>query len=226
MEYKVKTYGDAINVIEEIGILPLAPLFPDFPSLNNITLEEDWHSDTEFDPWIWRTKFSTDGVAAYSKFIKKKSVLVSLQLLPYVKSVLGYAESVEERYFNGNVSKEALDIYKIISQEEGIDTRALRIKAGLKEKDKKRLFENALLELQGSLDIVISGIQEKRNVDGEKNGWSSTAFETYDSWAKRNRIVTIKIDKEESRKYLISFFSNVFSIESLMKFEKVSVDRQ
>ncbi|WP_391209676.1 hypothetical protein [Psychrobacillus sp. L4] len=180
MEYKVKAYGDAIDVIEEIGILPLAPLIPNFPSLNSITSPEYWHSETEFDPWIWRTKFSTDGVAAYGKFIKKKSVLVSFKLLPYVKSVLGYAESVEERYFNGNLSKEAFEIYKIIRQLEGIDTMALRIKAGLKDSHKKKIFESALLELQGSMDIVISGIQEKRNEDGEKNGWSSTAFETYD----------------------------------------------
>lgn len=221
MKYKVKTYGEAIDVIEEIGILPLAPLIPDFPSLNSITLPEYWHSETEFDPWIWRTKFSTDGVAGYGKFIKKKSILVSRQLLPYVKRVLGYAESVEKRYFNGNVSKEAFEIYKIISQQEGIDTRDLRMKAGLKEKDKKKIFENALVELQGSMDIVISGIQEKRNEAGEKNGWSSTAFETYDSWALRNKINTVNLDKEESREYLISFFTQVCSIESLRKLEKI-----
>ena len=221
MEYKVTTYEDAIRVIEEIGLLPLAPLIPDFPSLNTITLPEYWHSETEFDPWIWRTKFSTDGVAGYGKFIKKKSILVSRQLLPYVKRVLGYDESVEQRYFNGNVSKEAFEIYKIITQLEGIDTRALRIKAGLKESDKKKIFENALLELQGSMDIVISGIQEKRNEVGEKNGWSSTAFETYDSWAIRNKVDTIYTDKAESKKYLISFFSNVCSIDSLKKLEKI-----
>jgi hypothetical protein len=223
MEYKVKTYGEAVDLIEEIGLLPLAPLIPDFPSLNTITLPEYWHSETECDPWIWRTKFSTDGVAGYGKFIKKKSVLVSRQLLPYVKRVIGYAESVEERYFSGNVSKEAFDIYKIISQKEGIDTRALRIKAGLKETDKKRIFENALLELQGSMDIVISGIQEKRNEYGEKNGWSSTAFETYDSWAIRNRIGTINTEREDSREYLISFFSNVCSNESVKKLKKIFV---
>ena len=220
-EYKVKTYEEATVVIEEIGILPLATLIPDFPSLNTITLPEYWHSDSEFDPWIWRTKFSTDGVAAYGKFIKKKSVLVSLKLLPYVKNVLGYTESVEERYFNGTISKEAFDLYKIISQSEGIDTRALRLKAGLKEKDKKKIFENALLELQGSMDIVISGIQEKKNEVGEKNGWSSTAFETYDSWANRNKIEALNTDKEVSRKYLMTFFLSVCGNESVKKLEKI-----
>ncbi len=223
MEYKVKTYEEALDVIEEIGLLPLATLIPDLPSLNTITLPEYWHSESEFDPWIWRTKFSTDGVAAYGKFIKKKSVLISRHLLPYVKKVLGYTESVEERYFNGTVSKEALDIYRIIRQAEGIDTRALRVKAGLKEKDKKRVFDNALLELQESMDIVISGIQEKKNAEGEKNGWSSTAFETYDSWTIRNDIDIVSLDKEDSKEYLMSYFKNGCSNESLKRLEKIFV---
>ncbi|GIN86221.1 hypothetical protein J6TS2_26070 [Heyndrickxia sporothermodurans] len=221
MDYKVKTYEEAIKVIEEIGLLPLAPLIPDYPSLNSITSQSAWHSDTEFDPWIWRTKFSADGVAGYGKFIKKKSNLVSRKLLPYVKAVLGSNETVEERYYNGNVSKEALNLYEIISQEEGIDTRELRKKAGLKEKENKKLFDHALLELQGAMDIVISGIQEKKNADGEKNGWSSTAFETYDSWASRNNIEVIGADKEEARNYLIDHFSRICSNESLNKLKKI-----
>lgn len=223
MEYKVKTYEEARDVIEEIGLLPLAPLIPDFPSLNTITLPEYWHSDTAFDPWTWRTQFATDGVAAYGKFIRKKSILVSRELLPYVKNVLGYADSIEKRYFNGNVSKEARAIYKIISEEEGIDTRAIRIQAGLKEKEKKKIFEHALLELQGSMDIVISGIKVKSNAEGEKNGWSSTAFETYESWATRNSINVMNDGKEDSRKYLLTYFSNVCSDVSMKKLEKIFV---
>ncbi|MFT4417312.1 hypothetical protein ACLM5H_26150 [Fredinandcohnia humi] len=223
MKYEVKTYEEAISIIEEVGLLPLAPLIPDFPSLNTVTLPESWHSETEFDPWIWRTKFSVDGIAGYGKFIKKKSILISRELLPYVKRVLGSTDSVEDRYFNGNITKEAFEIYKIISQEAGIDTRTLRIRAGLKESDKKRIFENALLELQGSMDIVISGIQEKVNEVGDKNGWSSTAFETYDSWVRRNGIEILKIDREEAKKYLTNHFKNVCSDDSRKKFEKIFV---
>lgn len=224
MDYKVKTYEEAVKVVEEIGLLPLAPLVPDFPSLNSITSEESWHSGTEYDPWNWRTKFSSDGVAGYGKFMKKKSVLVSRQLLPYVKKVLGYNDAVEERYYNGNVSKEALHLYRIINQEEGIDTRALRTKADMREKEKKKIFEQALVELQGTMDIVISGIQEKRNEDGEKNGWSSTSFETYNSWAKRNQIESIGLDREEARKYLLTHFKNVCSNETAVKkLEKILV---
>lgn len=221
VDYKIKTYEEAIQVIDELGLLPLASLVPGYPSLNSITLEENWHSDTEFDPWIWRTKFSSDGIAGYGKFIKKKSILVSPKLLPYLKIILGSDESVEDRFLSGNVSREAYSLYKIIVQEEGIDTRALRSKAGLKEKEKKKLFENALIDLQGTMDIVISGIQEKKNENGETNGWSSTAFETYDSWTSRNKIASMDINREDAKKYLLAHFSNVSNNETLNKFEKI-----
>ena len=221
MAYKIKTYEEAIKVVEEMGLLPLSPLTPDYPSLNSITAQENWHSETEFDPWMWRTKFSTDGVAGYGKFIKKKSVLVSRKLLPYVKKVLGSNESIQERYLDGKVSREAFELYKIISDQEGIDTRALRTKAELKEKNQKKLFDNALVELQGTMDIVISGIQEKTDVDGEKNGWSSTAFETYDSWASRNKIDVIVTDKEEAKKYLLTHFQNVCSNDAVNKLKNI-----
>ena len=220
-DYNIKTYEEAIKLIEEIGLLPLSPLVSEFPSLNSVTLQDYWHSETEFDPWVWRTKFSADGVAAYGKFMKKKSVLVSRKLLPYVKKVLGSNESIKERYYNGELSREAFNIYKIISQEEGIDTRVLRAKADLKEKDKKKIFEKALLELQGTMDIVISGIKEKKDIDGVKNGWSSTAFETYDSWTSRNKIDVIDMDKEEAKKYLKAHFLNISSNDSVKKLEKI-----
>jgi catechol 2,3-dioxygenase-like lactoylglutathione lyase family enzyme len=49
-----------------------------------------------------------------------------------VKNVLGSNQSVEERYYNGEISREAFNIYSIISQEEGIDTRVMRGKANLR----------------------------------------------------------------------------------------------
>ncbi|MCM3341065.1 hypothetical protein M3650_21115 [Paenibacillus sp. MER TA 81-3] len=42
----VHTYDEAVEVMQEVGILPLAKLIPDHPSLSGITKEEQWHSDT------------------------------------------------------------------------------------------------------------------------------------------------------------------------------------
>ncbi|MCM3666091.1 hypothetical protein M3204_16860 [Mesobacillus subterraneus] len=219
--YKIKTYEEAIQVIEEVGFLPLAPLVPEFPALNTITAPESWHSDTEYDPWIWRTRFSVDGVAGYGKFMKKKSSLISRDFLPCFKAILGSYETVEDRYQKGHVSKEALSLYRVISENGVIDTRELRTLAGLRDKEYKKVFDNALVELQGTMDIVISGIKEKVNAVGEKNGWSSTSFETYDSWASRNNIEAKTVEEEMAREYLLNHFNRVASENAVKKLEKL-----
>lgn len=217
----IHTYEEAVQVINELGLLPLAPLFDDYPALNRITLEESWHTNSELDPWKWRTQFAAEGIAAYGKFMKKKAVFISRGLLPFVKIVLGSQESVQVRYEKGYVSRDALKLYTIISEEEGIDTRVLRAKADMKNKEQKKPFDQALLELQGSMDIVVSGTKEKQDANGEKNGWSSTSYETMKTWMTKNNIEELDIDKEEARKELIRHFSEISSEQALKKISKV-----
>lgn len=220
-DFHVHTYQEAVHVIKEIGLLPLAPLIPEFPALNTITSKESWHTDTLYDPWLWRTKFSTEGVAAYGKFFKKKAVFISNELLPLVIAVRGNQEEINERYLKGKVSKEAVNLYTLIRREEGIDTRELRTKAGMKDKEKKKEFDRALLELQETMDIVISGIKEKQNAMGEKNGWSSTAYETMDNWMNNHQIERLNLSREEVKEKLIQHFSRICSDEALKKIDKI-----
>ncbi|MFT9597789.1 MAG: hypothetical protein ACH0QE_08155 [Mesobacillus sp.] len=114
-----------------------------------------------------------------------------------------------------------MNLYRIISEEGGVDTRELRTRAGLRDKEHKKVFDNGLLELQGSMDIVISGIKEKINAEGEKNGWSSTSFETYDSWASRNKIASIDVDKVRAREYLVNHFRGFATEKAFQKLDKI-----
>ncbi|MFL6560008.1 MAG: hypothetical protein ACJ8MO_28335, partial [Bacillus sp. (in: firmicutes)] len=215
------TYEKAVNVIKEVGLLPLSPLFPHYPSLDSITSKEHWYTGSEFDPWLWRARFPVDGVAAYGKFVKKKSVLISREILPFFKAVLGSGESVSKRYQDGLVSREVLELFTLISEEEGIDTRVLRAKAGMKDKEKKKPFDRALLELQGTMDIVISGTMEKTNVSGEKNGWSSTSFETLNYWSKNNDVDQRKIEMDEAKEELMKHFVKIGSPEAMKAIGKI-----
>ncbi|MEK5389247.1 hypothetical protein NSQ59_02540 [Margalitia sp. FSL K6-0131] len=220
-EYKINTYDEAVQVVKEVGILPLASFIPDFPSLDTITLKQNWHTGTELDPWLWRAQFPVDGIAAYGKFIKKKAILISREILPLVKTVLGSEYSVKQRYEDGMISKEALDLYSIISEEEGIDTRVLRVKAGMKDKEKKKSFEHALQELQGTMDIVISGTKQKQNELGEINGWSSTSYETMDNWSRKNNVVITGVKKEKAKEMLKKYFAEKCSTESMKALAKI-----
>jgi hypothetical protein len=221
VDYKISTYGEAVQVIKEIGFLPLSPLIPHYPSLDSITSKEQWYSGSDDDPWMWRARFPVDGVAAYGKFIKKKSVLISCDLLPFVWKIMGSEETVAKRYHDGLVSREALELFTLISEDEGIDTRILRAKAGMKDKEKKKPFDHALLELQGSMDIVVSGTKEKTNLSGEKNGWSSTSFQTLAFWSENNQVNQRKIDMEEAKQELKNHFVKIGSPESMKVLGKV-----
>ncbi|MEH7255037.1 hypothetical protein V7111_23275 [Neobacillus niacini] len=221
LDYKIHTYDDAIQVINEIGFLPLAQLIPNVPSLDSITSKEHWHTGSELDPWLWRAKFPRDGVAAYGKFIKKKSVLISCELLPVIRAILGSPLSVNERYQDGLVSREAIELYALISENEGIDTRVLRVQAGMKDKAMKKPFDHALLELQGSMDIVVSGTKAKTNEAGEENGWSSTSFETMEYWAEKNKIGETTIEIDDAKMKLKDHFASFCSPETMKVINKI-----
>lgn len=220
-DYKIHTYEEAIEVIREVGLVPLAQLIPDYPSLDSITPKENWHTGLELDPWMWRAQFPVDGVAAYGKFLKKKSVLISSELLPFVSTVLGSPYSLKKRYDDGLVSREALELFGLIHEEPGIDTRVLRAKAGMKDKEKKKPFDNALLELQGSMDIVVSGTKAKTNELGEKNGWSSTSFETMDYWVDTNHVERANLGVETAKMHLKDHFGSICSPESMKALSKL-----
>jgi hypothetical protein len=219
-QYQIETYEEATQVIKELGILPLAALIPNYPSLDSITSKENWHTGSEVDPWLWRAMFPADGVAAYGKFLKKKSILISKEVLPLVRAVLGSVDSLEQRYSDGLVSRDALELFKLIREEEGIDTRVLRVKAGMKDKDKKIAFDLALVDLQGNMDIVVAGTKEKTNEVGEKNGWSSTSFETMDNWATRNNVSHVP-NVEEAKTELKNHLEKVCNPEVMKAFSKL-----
>jgi hypothetical protein len=220
-DFKVHTYDEAIDVIKEIGFLPLAKLIPNYPSLDSITLKEHWYTGSELDPWMWRAKFPGDGVAAYGKFIKKKSVLISSELLPLFRAILGSPLPVSDRYQDGVISREAVELHLLISENEGIDTRLLKVQAGMKDKEKKKAFDNALLELQSSMDIVVSGTKAKTNEAGEKNGWNSTSFETMNYWAEKHGLDESLIKKENSKMKLRDHFAAICSPDAMKAFNKL-----
>ncbi|KQX68398.1 AlkZ-related protein [Paenibacillus sp. Root444D2] len=225
-EQKIHTYEEAVQLIHEVGILPLAPLIPDHPSLYQVTHGEPWLTGTDLVPWVWRARFPSDGTAAYGKFLKKKSVFISRELFPWIKAILGSPQPIEDRYKHGLVSKTSVELLQQIKEDEGIETRSLRFKSGMNAKEMKKTFGQGLLDLQGTLDIVISGVKESRISLDEKSAWQSTSFETADHWMESVGLhefdVDLKIAKEELNARLKSssspdamkFFSKLFQFEA------------
>ncbi|MCY7484550.1 hypothetical protein [Paenibacillus alvei] len=219
---QIQSYEEAVELIRHVGILPLANLAPNHPSLVSVTEKKQWHSDTEADPWRWRVRFPGDGVAAYGKFFKKKGVFISIDLVPLVRNaIVGSLRTVRERYEAGLMSPEAKLLYAIIAEHPGIDTRVLRMKADIKSPGQKKVFDNALNELQGKMDIVISGVTERRNDAGEVNGWNSTSYETIDHWMEQLGIEALTINAHEARQQLQERLASSVTSDALAYFTKL-----
>lgn len=211
----ISTYEETVQLINEVGILPLAPLIPNHLSLYQITLGEQWLTGTEADPWLWRTRLPSDGAAAYGKFIKKKPVFISRELFPWVKVILGSNLSIEYRYQQGLISKDVLLLYKQIREAEGIETRSLRVKAGMHGKEMKKTFERSLLDLQETMDIVISGAKESRIILDVNSAWKSTSFETTEHWMENVGLLQSDIRVELAKKELKNCLADKCSVEAL-----------
>ncbi|KRF34593.1 hypothetical protein [Paenibacillus sp. Soil787] len=220
-EQKIHTYEEAVQLIHEVGILPLAPLIPDHPSLYQVTHGEPWLTGTDLDPWVWRARFPSDGTAAYGKFLKKKSVFISRKLFPWIKAILGSPQPIEDRYKHGLVSKASVELFHQVKEDEGIETRSLRFKTGMNAKEMKKTFGQGILDLQGTLDIVISGVKESRISLDENSAWQSTSFETADHWMESVGLHEFNIDPKIAKEKLHARLKSSCSPDSMKYFAKL-----
>ncbi|MFC5447201.1 AlkZ-related protein [Paenibacillus aestuarii] len=203
--YQANTYQEAANVLREVGILPLSSLIPEHPSLESITTKGQWHTGELTDPWLWRDRFPAEGLGAYGRFFAKKPMLISAEMFPLVKNLLEDPYTVQERYDDGLLAKSAVDVYTVIAAQEGIDTRELRAKSGLKAKEAKAEFDRALIDLQSTTDIVIAGISDRLQDSGVKSGWNSSCYMTAAHWMDLHHLQADASPTPEAKKKMRAY---------------------
>jgi hypothetical protein len=216
----ITTYEEACQAIAYLGILPLSSLIPDHPSLHSITELAAWHTGTDTDPWLWRDRFASEGIAAYGRFLGDKSLLVSRELFPLIRCVLAAPETVEERYAAGVLTRSALQMYECIRENDGIDVRMLRMLTDMQRTSDKRAFDRSLADLQSTADIVISGISGRLNEFGNKSGWNSTCYMLADSWMEQHGIAQSLFTPGEARTTLYTWIEQRWEEPAVHHFQK------
>ncbi len=218
----VYTYDEMKVYIGEIGFLPLSNLVPGYPSLASLTNPGSWHTDSpETDPWLWRVRLADERVVAYGKFVKKKPVFVTVDLFPYVRSVLADSRPVAKRYQDGLVSRTAYTVFQAIEAHGTIDARELRTIVGMRDKEQKAPFEKAVEELQSSLDIVITGSASRSNDQGEPVGWKSMCFQPTGMWMDLGGIDSQWYERDTAKVHLLQHFERISSEKSLVHLKKL-----
>ncbi|WP_058302703.1 AlkZ-related protein [Gorillibacterium timonense] len=217
----ITTYEEALQLVQTYGILPLVPSVPNHPSLSASTAAEAWHTGLESDPWKWRVHFPSSGDAAYGKFFRGKSILIAADLFPLLRLVAKRGGSIKERYHDGLLPKEAVDLYEIIRTSGGIDTRELRGAAGMKAKTSKADYDRSIKALTEAMDIVVTGAHIRRNADGEPSGWSSVSYSTAEAWMEASDIEPESLQLKAAARLVRERLEEAASPEAMKFFEKL-----
>lgn len=106
-------YEEFVQLVEKYKILPFAAFIPDYPSLTTAADNNDWHSGTGSDPWLWRIRIVQDGVAAYGKFFSDKACFIQTDFFPQSGSSCHPAKPL--RYDIMTVRYQELRIISIMS---------------------------------------------------------------------------------------------------------------
>lgn len=215
MSQQIETYEEACRAIAQWGIVPLSSFIPAHLSLEAITQPEAWHTGLQTDPWLWRDRLPAEGVAAYGRFLAGKPLLVAREVFPLLKCLLSPAETIDERYMAGLLARSTVRIYEAISEQDGIDVKALRKLVGMQDKAEKNAFDHALIDLQSSADILISGISERLNVHGNKSGWNSTCYTLADHWMAEHGITPVELARAEAKTQLFARLEPRWSADAL-----------
>ena len=193
------TYEQFIQSIEKNKILPFSGFIPDYPSLTELAAHNDWHTDSDTDPWQWRVKVVYDGIAAYGKFFNDKVCFIHKDLFPVIRTILSSNKTALERYKDGLLSRTAYHLYHVLSEYSNMDSRNLRKIAGLHNKEDKKEYEKALVELQNFGDIVITGAVKQNS---NEKGWSSMCYQPADMWMATHDLASSYITVEDAKQEL------------------------
>ncbi len=164
-----------------------------------------WHTGTATDPWHWRDRFASEGMAAYGRCIGSRPILIAHGIFPLVRCLLASSQTVKERYTAGLLSRSTVQIYEIIQQHPGIEVRMLRKLAAMQDKADKHAFDHALIDLQNTADIVISGMAENQHNQGTKSGWNGTCYMLAERWMEAHRIKPLQLSSADATTQLFTW---------------------
>jgi hypothetical protein len=212
----VNTFEEAVQLLNETGILPFSPYFPDHPSLWTVTDQTRWHTSTPDDPWLWRDRFGQEGVAAYGRFLGHKPLLVAREIFPLFRSAL---KGLNPSLPAGLEDRLEL-IREIIQDQEGISVKDLRKLSGMHEKEDKSKFDRILIHLQNTGEVLICGLTDKMAASGVKDGWNSTCYMTTEHWMKRHGIAGSPLPPDRAAESLLEWCARRWTPAAVRYFRK------
>ena len=174
--YRIRSWHELVNWINEIGFLPLfANEIEGFSAEEHVSPRFWWTGDCEQDPWEWREIIARSHEVAYGKFFRKKAGFISLAWLPYFANCRRDGYDFDALYDVGLAnarSKRIMDVFTVgdggWKDEPTLSTELKRL-AGFGKEGAKN-FPGVMTELQMRLYLVVSDFKRRENRRGGEYG--------------------------------------------------------
>ncbi len=178
--YRIRTWEELVNWINEIGFLPLfGNEVGGFSAEEHTSPNFWWSGDRQEDPWEWREIIAASGQVAYGKFFGNKAGFISLEWLPYFANCRRNGYDFDAAYQDGlagHREKKIMDFF-IGEDEEGntvfrddrILSTELKKMAGF-GKGKEKNYPGVITGLQMQMYLVTADFMRRRNKRGDEYG--------------------------------------------------------
>ena len=200
---RVQTWEELIELIEEVGFLPLFKNQVDgFSAEENTSDLYWWSGDEEQDPWEWRKMIARSGKVAYGKFFGGRAGFISKAWFPH------FANWRRDGYDFDSLWDEKLASLRqkrIMDQFEGhkeLFSFELKRLAGFGKGGEKN-FEGTVTDLQMRGYLLIRDFRQRTNKKGQPYGWNISVYTTPEAlWGYDYIASAYSIDPAQSRQLI------------------------
>ena len=176
--YRIRSYRELINWINEIGFLPLFK-----NEIEGFSVEEHtsnlfwWTGEREQDPWEWRELIARSGEVAYGKFFHKKAGFISKEWFPYFANYRRDGYDFDARWEDGLASMRCKKIMDKFEDQEEWAGHELKGQEGFQKGGEKN-FGGIMTELQMQTYLIIRDFRKRRNKKGLEYGMAVSVYMT------------------------------------------------
>ncbi len=168
-DLRVETKEEAIEYVNARGFVMFWPIKGVvMPSLWTAVAGDrvvpNEHDDPGHVTWGWKDSLLGRRRWYYSKVLRKKATIISLDVVPYFYALSENFGSPEDDYLtqyrDGMMTTEAKQIYEVLLREGPMNSPALRRATSMKDNKSNYRFNRGLTELQGDFKVLPIGVAE------------------------------------------------------------------
>ena len=157
---RVESVNDAESFIEQVGFAacltdsrqPGPSLYIAVCGRRDVVMPHNVQKDPESShTWILKDELIRRGKVYYGKLARGKTMFIAPRMIPHFHSVLG----MNKREEKNRLSKEALQILKVLRREWEMGTADLRQESGVPD---RKTFASAIDELQAAMIVIPSEV--------------------------------------------------------------------